>query len=710
MSHIIDSLIAKIKFEIDSRALDALDAQLRRVTERITAFDTQFSNVARRMASVEAQQALANQRNARARQLDADANLRQQRTQESMAAGLDRLSRARLNYARSERELANITDAGERRAHEANMVRLRAELAAAQRQHTQRMRYLRFEEIAQNIQGRTSLLNIRSEANARQREHSLEMMRIRQQLNADNNASRERLANIRAEGAARGGSARLGGVLGMLNSPLAGALAVGGMGASFLMSGIVNPARQMASLESAFTSLTGSKAAARDELGFVRQQADYLGLEFGGSAEQYKGIFAAAATNKDVGTAGARQIFKGFGSMSTVLGLNTEQQQRMYKAIGQMLSKEQVMSEELKGQLAESYPAAMSLFTRAYSQVNGKEVSVKQFMEMMQKGKVGSDVVLAASRLAEQDANKGGALTERRQSSLAAQNRASNSIGGIQDQIYFGGVSDALSRFFNAISKVNENGSSVVDMFARGISKIIDLLTGFVGWISSPEGMGVIEDLGKIFGFVFEAIETIALPAIKAFAALIENELVRKLLIFGFAAKKAVDLLDGGLGKILVALPAITGFITTLGNTMLFVLAMVARHPLVAMAIAAGAVAAATGGWLGRKVAQWTTGETFDQDAFESDAPNALDDLSRSYKRDGKSVFPEKETYPIPKDPLIFNPEYMKQRSNQSMAIPQAQGSINIQNVNVSHVSDFDGLTQQIKAKTKLYNPSVGIA
>jgi len=66
-----------------------------------------------------------------------------------------------------------------------------------------------------------------------------------------------------------------------------------------------------------------------------------------------------------------------------VLGADTVSTQRAFRAVSQMISKGQVYSEELKGQLAESLPGAVNLFARSM----GK--TTQDFLMMVKAGQVG---------------------------------------------------------------------------------------------------------------------------------------------------------------------------------------------------------------------------------------------------------------------------------------------------------------------------------
>lgn len=79
----------------------------------------------------------------------------------------------------------------------------------------------------------------------------------------------------------------------------------------------------------------------------------------------------------------SEKIFKSLSAAMAVLGADTVSTQRAFRAVSQMISKGQVYSEELKGQLAESLPGAVNLFARSM----GK--TTQDFLMMVKAGQVG---------------------------------------------------------------------------------------------------------------------------------------------------------------------------------------------------------------------------------------------------------------------------------------------------------------------------------
>lgn len=138
---------------------------------------------------------------------------------------------------------------------------------------------------------------------------------------------------------------------------------------------------RMENLNLAFESVYGSSAKARAQLEFVRNVTDELGLSFEATAGSAKTFYAA--TKGTVVEKDANQIFKAFSSMAAALKLTGEETDSVFLAISQMVSKGKVSAEELRLQLAERMPGAVTLFAKSIG------VTTKELDDMLQKGQVG---------------------------------------------------------------------------------------------------------------------------------------------------------------------------------------------------------------------------------------------------------------------------------------------------------------------------------
>lgn len=104
------------------------------------------------------------------------------------------------------------------------------------------------------------------------------------------------------------------------------------------------------SLSRSYKAITGSAEAANSELKFISDTANTLGLELTSVEKSYRDIYAASKDTTLEGQ-GVRDIFSAITKASSVLGMSVDETEGALRALSQMISKSNVQSEELKGQL-----------------------------------------------------------------------------------------------------------------------------------------------------------------------------------------------------------------------------------------------------------------------------------------------------------------------------------------------------------------------
>ena len=181
------------------------------------------------------------------------------------------------------------------------------------------------------------------------------------------------------------GSHRSGGLFGRMGG--VGSFARGllpGLGSAYALMNVVGTGRNIIGNENAMAAITGSQASGKAEMEYVKGFSKKWSLDYGSQAESYKGILAAAQGSGMQGQ-GARSIFEGASLYGAALQIDPERMKRGMTALTQMLSKGKVMSEELKGQLAEALPGAVQAFAKSL------KVTVPEMYKMMEAGQVTSD-------------------------------------------------------------------------------------------------------------------------------------------------------------------------------------------------------------------------------------------------------------------------------------------------------------------------------
>jgi len=204
---------------------------------------------------------------------------------------------------------------------------------------------------------------------------------------------------------------------------------------------IVNVFRNIQSAESRMGHVFGrDMERVGDEMRYLREQADRFGLSLPTMTKDYT-KFMAAASGAGVANEDTRALFEGMASAGRVYNMTADEMNRAFNSISQMLSKNQVMAEELKGQLAEAgLSGAVTMFAKAM----GYGVDeMDKFYKAMEAGKFkAADVVKFGKYLGDSFKDSADAASQTFEAQL---NRFSNSIFEAREKIAKGGLMDGLT-------------------------------------------------------------------------------------------------------------------------------------------------------------------------------------------------------------------------------------------------------------------------
>lgn len=203
---------------------------------------------------------------------------------------------------------------------------------------------------------------------------------LTQELRRTSTASKEAAGNIAEVGKNTEGAAALISRIGPL---LAGA---------FSAQQFVQIVAQSEALNRSFVQIFGSAARAAEELGFVRDTANRLGVENLTLAKSYQSLSAATKGTTLEGQA-TREVFEAVVRSMSTLGKSTPEVERALVAVAQIASKGTASMEELRGQLGEALPGALQ------AAANGAGLTTEQLIEMVSSGKVlASDILPALTK------------------------------------------------------------------------------------------------------------------------------------------------------------------------------------------------------------------------------------------------------------------------------------------------------------------------
>ncbi|MDP8729473.1 tape measure protein [Serratia marcescens] len=237
---------------------------------------------------------------------------------------------------------------------------------------------------------------------------------------------------------------------------------------------IMTAGQDLQSMESGLTAVTGSADKAAKEMQYLRDQSNRLGLDLIKTGKDYTSFYAAAKSSMSDGQ--IRNLFEGVSEYATVLGASADEQSRALKALNQMASKGQIMSEELKGQLAEGIPGAVDVFVKALQKTqNNVNLTTKDLFKMMEEGKLMSkDILPAVADEFKALARNGGALDKAVNSNRASFQRLQTAIQNSMGQFFDGGFGSALTSAFDTMSAALNNNADTFKFWGDLAGNVIE--------------------------------------------------------------------------------------------------------------------------------------------------------------------------------------------------------------------------------------------
>lgn len=226
----------------------------------------------------------------------------------------------------------------------------------------------------------------------------------------------------------------------------------GAYGVVELGKSMAKAALQMDNIKIAFESIYGSSSKAEVQLKFVRQVADNLGLSFITAAEGAKKLFAAI--NNTEYASSANKVFQAFSNAGAALKLSNDEMNSIFLAVSQIYSKGKVSAEELRQQLAERLPGAVTLFAQSIG------VTTRELDKMLQDGAVGLEHM---EKFADALQNKYSQAAAAASTGLQAElNRVSNAWFDLKKAfVDTESSADLVRQLGNALKYLGDNATSI---------------------------------------------------------------------------------------------------------------------------------------------------------------------------------------------------------------------------------------------------------
>lgn len=180
---------------------------------------------------------------------------------------------------------------------------------------------------------------------------------------------------------------------------------------------IFNTTKEIQSLDLALKQVTGTQEAMARSQDFLKGISEAYGVEINGLTKLFTQFYVSAKdklSGREI-----EQIFDSITKAGATMGLSTQQQERAFMALNQMMSKGTIQAEELRGQLGEALPGALGIMAKSLG------VTEVQLAKMMKDGELLASEVLP--KFAKQlEITYGIENVERVDNMVAAQGRLAN--------------------------------------------------------------------------------------------------------------------------------------------------------------------------------------------------------------------------------------------------------------------------------------------
>lgn len=251
------------------------------------------------------------------------------------------------------------------------------------------------------------------------------------------------------------------------------ALAGGGYGAGWL-----NRRNQDVVSAQLMTQAVVQQAGGTTEQGvqsfdWLRQQGERVGFNYLDAAPDFNKLISGL-TGAGMSVDTSQETFKGFAELSRVNKLDKTSQNRLFRALSQVAGKNQLMSEELTGQIAEALPGGVALFAEAYQRQTGGNLkgteSISALREAMEKRLVKGDILPVAAQIASEKASMG--LSAASKASQAEQARAQNALNDRAITASNAGVEQGFARLFKTFAVTLQESGPLVEKMAQGFNNM----------------------------------------------------------------------------------------------------------------------------------------------------------------------------------------------------------------------------------------------
>jgi hypothetical protein len=222
----------------------------------------------------------------------------------------------------------------------------------------------------------------------------------------------------------------------------------------------------------------GTAAQGTQSFEWLRGEGERVGFNWLEAVPDYNKLISGL-TGAGMTVGQGQGVFQGFSELARVNKLDRTSQNRLFRALSQVAGKNQLMSEELTGQIAEALPGGVAIFAEAYQRqlaAQGKgggktgSEAIAELRAAMEKRQVKGDILLYAGDRASEMAQPG--LTAAQKASQAEQARFQNAYNELARVASESGVESGFSRLFRAMADGAREAAPLVKSLAGGFDEV----------------------------------------------------------------------------------------------------------------------------------------------------------------------------------------------------------------------------------------------
>lgn len=273
-------------------------------------------------------------------------------------------------------------------------------------------------------------------------------------------------------------------------------------------------------------TVSAQEAAIR-EMDYLKKTSYDLGLNLNAAKEEYVKFLAASAGKSTLSE--VHKTFEAFSKLSTVYQITPYRFGLVMNALTQMTSKGVVSMEELKRQLGDSLPGALSLFGRAAMKARPDLVKTEaDFIKLVEAGRVSSKIMNEVAKVIVTDTDLMAGLDKALGSLNSRTNQLSTTWANLLDNLSKGALGQSMGAGISALDHALQKMNSTINEIAESFRTVGDTKFGrFIINLGSAVGKGA-EIATDAVKAPFKAAEVTG--ALIAAAATGEKELGREAL------------------------------------------------------------------------------------------------------------------------------------------------------------------------------------